>query len=616
MKITLYKNCILNDNYNEVFDLTKKTRVIDGVTESYSVFTDYLKSLDSQSIELPNTYYSRDMSFTLRITGDSKFKEALAFNYCKIEVDDLTRYCFITDIELANTVATYYTEEDIWANYAYGMQIRYGYLTNALRTEYKIGEETKKINFYTLPVGYQSNNEPQYNRERTMSSLFNIVLQLQTYNLVTGGETSERIVRTVLLTYYRETGTDPETGKKTYVISANFSQKKALEYLTKLQIGSSSKTIALGKNIISYYTSNDTYDANFQIDNITIIPKDWGIANYIQDITEEKLTDSVVGMFVTKIEEKTSLISGIDFVNFPLLYYGNDYAHITPKTLISGELENDFKIISFGTRTGQYEINMNGTSIPYSLTISSDDTNFKILFNFQNKCIDITNDFVLDLPFDVITADTTAQRKIAKNTAIYNGVANIIGGTAETALNIGALASGNVVSSTESALKRNYAKLTYGEKYLGKRHLSSRKSSTVTKKSATGAGSIGGVVGGLRDIADGIVSIVNANTPQYTTNTGTFVQSEAFLNALYGLCYLSIIPDNNDYVQNMLKLIGYNVFEVIYDNILFNQDFISDNVIKFETVVVYGDFPLDIKSALEDILTSGFRIYYNQYADI
>lgn len=615
MKITLYKNCILNDNYNEVFDLTKKTRVIDGVTESYSVFTDYLKSLDSQSIELPNTYYSRDMSFTLRITGDSKFKEALAFNYCKIEVDDLTRYCFITDIELANTVATYYTEEDIWANYAYGMQIRYGYLTNALRTEYKIGKETKKINFYTLPVGYQSNNLPKYEQERYTEHAYNIVLQIQTYNLATGGETSERVVRTVLLSFLTETGKDPKTGKTIYNVDYTFTQKQVFEYLTDLQIASSSKTIALGANVLSYYTKDDTYNANFQIDNITILPDTWGIAVNLGTITQDELSKAIVGFYITQISE-TEEVQGIAFINFPQVFYGNDYSHILPKELISGEIENNFKIISFGTRTGQYEINMNGTSLPYSLKISCDDTDFKMLLEFQSKCIDITNDFVLDLPFDVITADTTAQRKIAKNTAIYNGVANIIGGTAETALNIGALASGNVVSSTESTLKRSYAKQTYGEKYLGKRHLSSKKSSAVTKKSAIGTGSVGGVVGGLRDIADGIVGIVNANTPQYTTNTGTFVSSEAMLNARYGLCYLEIMPDNSEFVSKMLGLIGYNVFEIIREDIIFNQEFKNDNILKFETVNIYGNFPLDIKSMLEDILTNGFRIYYNIYVDI
>ena len=48
MILTLYKNCILNDNYNEVFDLTLKT--VDGVESS--VFTDYLKSLKNTVINL------------------------------------------------------------------------------------------------------------------------------------------------------------------------------------------------------------------------------------------------------------------------------------------------------------------------------------------------------------------------------------------------------------------------------------------------------------------------------------------------------------------------------------------------------------------------------------
>lgn len=615
MILTLYKNCILNDNYNEVFDLTKKTRVIDGITESYSVFTDYLKGLDKNTINLPNVYYSRNMSFTLGISGENKAKEAFEYNYCKIEAEGIVRYCFITDIELANSVATYYTEEDIWSNYAYDMQFRYGYLTNALRTRYKKVDNDgnityKDINYYTLPAGYQSNNLPKYARERTMDSLYNIVLQLQTYNLETGGATSKRVVRTVLLSFLTETGIDPETKETIWNISYNFSEKEVLDYLTNLQIASSSRTIALGKNIISYYTDKDTYDANFQIDNITILPKDWNITNKLATITQDELKEATVGLYVTQISE-TQLVQGITFINFPQVFYGNDYSHITPKELISGELENDFKIISFGTRTGQYEINMNGTSIPYSVDLSSDDTNFKILLNLQNKCIDITNDFVLEIPFDVVTADTTAQRKIAKNTAIYNGVANIIGGTAQVALNIGSIAKGNI-TSTETYNKD----IQYEVSKRGKYNRIGENSEKIKSSNPQRPGSFGGIIGGVKSVADGIVGIVNANTPQYTTNTGTFVTSEALLNAVYGLCYLYIEPDNTEFVQNMLNLIGYNVFEVIYDNIIFNQDFIFDNVLKFETVDIYGSFPLSIKEALEKILTSGFRIYYNTNADI
>lgn len=603
MILTLYKNCILNDNYNEVFDLTKKTRVIDGITESYSVFTDYLKGLNKNVINLPNVYYSRNMSFTLGISGENKAKEAFEYNYCKIEAEGIVRYCFITDIELANSVATYYTEEDIWSNYAYDMQFRYGYLTNALRTRYKKVDNDgnityKDIKYYTLPVGFQSNNLPKYNRVATSDGLYNIVLQIQLYNLTTGGEANKRVVRTALLS-----NVNIDSSGNITISASKYNTEEVNKILSLIQSDTSSGVITRGNDIKDIFPNDETL--HYQIDNITILPYEWGLGNIIETTSITDLSQKAIGISVF------SLITSIMYINFPAIFYTTGYSYPDLKTIITGELANDFKVISFGTRTGQYEVNMNGTSLPYALKISSDDTNFKLLLEFQNKCIDITNDFVFDIPFTALTADTTAQRRIAKNTAIYNGVANIIGGTAQVALNIGGIAKGNIVS-TEVYNKDIQYEVSKRGKYNRIGETSEKTKSISPQK----AGTFGGVIGGVKSIADGIVGIVNANTPQYTTNTGTFVSSEAFLNARFGLCYLSIEPDNAEYVQNMRNLIGYNVFEVIYDDIIFNQDFLFDNVLKFETVNIYGSFPLSIKEALKSILINGFRIYYNKNAYI
>ena len=133
MKITLYKNCILTDNYHEVFDLTLKT--VDGVESS--VFTDYLKSLEKTEITLENMYYTRNMTFIFSFSGEKRYEEVYSYNYCKIEVEDLVRYCFITDIILCNTVVKYKTKEDIWSNYALDMNIRNSYLARSYKLKYK-----------------------------------------------------------------------------------------------------------------------------------------------------------------------------------------------------------------------------------------------------------------------------------------------------------------------------------------------------------------------------------------------------------------------------------------------------------------------------------------------
>lgn len=594
MILTLYKNCILNDNYNEVFDLTKKTRVIDGITESYSVFTDYLKGLDKTTINVPNVYYSRNMSFTLGISGENKAKEAFEYNYCKIEAEGIVRYCFITDIELANSVATYYTEEDIWSNYAYDMQFRYGYLTNSRKLDYKINNNKKQINYYLLPTGYQSNNAPSYARLNPFmfETSYNVILQIQCYSLTEKGAVSKRMIRTAIL------GNAEKNGTKWEFKTTSFLSGEVEQVLSYLQAESSDTVLIKGADLNDYFGEEAIH---FQIDNITIIPSKFGLGKLINNKEQDDILEAVIGASVYNAET-----FGITFLNLPKLYNASLLNYGSPELLFSYKLSNDFKIVSFGTRTSQYEINMNGTDIEYDLLIATDNTNFKMLLSFQNKCIDITSDFTYDIPFTALTADVTAQRRIAYNTAMYNGVAEIIGGAADTALNIVSLSGGNITGGSVIKEQRRYGTTKRGKKYL-----TSKKRTEEDFKNPLGSGSAEGVLGGVRSIADGIVGIVNANTPKYTTNTGTFVKSEALVNAQFALCCMKINPDNSEFVENYTNLVGYVVYEIIKDNILFYQDFTDYNICKFETVDIYGSFPQSIKLELEDILTSGFKIWYN-----
>ena len=554
MKITLYKKCILNSNYNEVFDLTEHERTVNGITENYSVFTDYLKTLENVVIDLPNTYYSEGMQFTLRITGETKFRDAYSFNYCKFEVEDLTRYCFITDIKLANTVATYSTSEDTWTNYALSMNIRYGYLTNCLRLSLKEGTQVKKINYYELPVKYESNNLLKFNRVQSMDSLFNIIFQLQCYNIVTGSETSKRISRTVLFTVNKT-----ENNK----LTTRFNTSEVNKFLTALQIGSSNGKISLLNEIKDFFGETT---ANYQIDNVTILPANWNLDNF----TFSDKESAIIGNFAITLP----ITSYIVLFDYTQLLYNNKSTDGTLKEITNGTLDNNFKIYSFGTRTEQHEVTVNGTEIPYSLKISCCNSDFKLFLDFQEKSIEITENFVYEIPFNALTADITAQRKIAKNTAIYQGISGIIAGTANTAFNIANFGKGN-------------------------------KSANFSR-----------IVGGVQQVGNGIVSIVNANTRQYTTNKGTFAKSNAFLNAQYGLCYTTIEADNAEYVKNIINLSGYNVYEVITDNIIFNQDCTTFNILKFDSIVIYGSFSEKIKKQLENILTNGFRVFYNSHATI
>ena len=585
MKITLYKGCILSNRYNIVYDLTSTKTFPDiaGITRKTSALEDYLKSLPQNTIELPNTYYTRNMSITLNISGDSKFKDAYSYNYCYITTDDgLERYCFITSIDLGNTVATFYTEEDVWSTYGALSHIKFGYLTNTYQRDFKSGLGLDRhIDYYLLPTAFQSNDEPTVKSAHRISGGFNIVAQMQLYNLDKDGKVSNRVVRTVVFTTFEKIG-------ETYEVKpASFSTDEVTKIIGGLQVYGPAGDLLHGPNgaALSYY----------QIDNITVLPEELNIGKCFENKTIEEIKVATVGIsFSIRLAEDLF----IGFCNFPKLFYISSEMPGRMKDLYNGILDNNFKIISFGTRSSQYEINMNGTSLKYSLKASATDWDFKLILSFQQKTIDITNDFVLKVPFESITGDVLAQRQIAKNTAIYNGITNIVGGVAKIGKSAASIASGGVTETTKIRHSITTGKVT------------SRKTTLNGVRSDNGSGIIGGAI----DVADGIVAIVNANTPRYTSNRGTFVQSEGLYNASYGLCYQEVVPDNEAFVNNMIALCGYIVYEIITrsDEIIFGQMFEDGaNVLKFESVVLDGGyFPLDIREKLEAILENGFIIYY------
>lgn len=584
MILTLYKNCILNDNYNEVFDLTLRT--VDGVESS--VFTDYLKSLKNTVINLPNVYYSRNMSFTLGISGDNKAKEAFEYNYCKIEAEGIVRYCFITDIQLANSVATYYTEEDIWSNYAYDMQIRYGYLTQSKKLKYN----NLDINFYHLPQEYQSNNKIiLYEAHKITQSeriKFNIICQLQCYTIATKEHPTKRASKYVLIT----------NSSANY----NFTYLEATSLLLSIEYASSFATLTLGDNL--KWVGVDT--ANYEIDNIYIIPARWGIGAWVKNASEQNKTAGLVASKTFEMQSKESALGGFttfnaNFYNLAYFLIDDGFYH-NPRLLEEGAIKNNFKTKSIGTYTSQYDLSMNGTDITYSVTCFSSDTSFNLFLNVQEKIIDITNDFYYDIPIDALTADVMAQRKIAHNLAIYNNVKGIISGTAETALNAASLATGNISATTIRTKKLNYGK--HG-------NLTSGKYNSQTSYNPLGTGTYKGILGGVGDIADGIAGLIAEFTPAYTSVSGVFATSIAILNASLGIVYSEITPDNEKIVNDFISLVGYNVYEVIKQNIIFSQNFIDYNILRFNEIDIYGSFPQSIKLALENILTSGFKIWYN-----
>ncbi len=603
MKITLYKNCILTDNYHEVFDLTLKT--VDGVKSS--VFTDYLKSLEKTEITLENMYYTRNMTFIFSFSGEKRYEEVYSYNYCKIEVEDLVRYCFITDIILCNTVVKYKTKEDIWSNYALDMNIRNSYLARSYKLKYK----DKNIDFYKLPIGYQSNEMLKYVPlvgDKTYidykNNLMNIVMQVQFYKLSDTKQT-ERQTRTIIL-MNKKAGTGYTNLTLTAKEACNFINRfEALVYDKEFNKGNDLKD-----NIL------DTTKVYAQIDNVTCVPAIWGLGS-----TAENGDDNAISATFNFIPEPITGGTAPPFDNYALVNLPKafnqflNYTYSSPVAMYQFILKNNFKLLSIGTRTSQFAIETNGTNFEVDIAVTMDDVDFKIFLETQGKSIEITNDFIYDVPFESLTADVAAQRKIARNTAVYRGVSSIASGALQIARSVkGVYLSGGSVE--QGGINYNLP-MVYTENPVSNFEPTAEYSyERINEGGITGVdfdkNASRGVIG---KVSDGILQISNALAPKYTSNYGTFAKSNGLLNACCGgIIGCEIKPDNEIIVNNFIKQTGYIVYEFINNDIIFNQDFTDFNILQFDFCWVSGRFPAYIRNKLEQILTSGFKIWYNSGA--
>lgn len=403
MIITLYKNCILTDAYNEVFDVYHKD------ANNQTALNRYLSTLEQKTIEIPHTYVTNSgkISFDLIDEYDTEFYD---FNYMSFidMTNNFRRYCFIDAITVVNGIAVVSYVEDVWSNYAPSLQMRKSLLTRSRIIDYG----SYKIPFYSLGMEYQGNNELKITQlfENTTNK-FNLIMQTQVYKLSEQGELSQR---DILETYVAIKNSDD-----TY--RSSFSSFEAL-YLAKTLTVKSSKT---------QLTSGEYYE----VYNILILPESLHILQESDVTLSYNVFDNV---YIIALVENVVSMENINYT--------------ATKTLPC-----NYKQFKVGTLLNAYDLVQNGTDITVKIGYYATNTDFNIYLNFQNQIYEITKDFMLDLPISVQTADVTQQQATAREVANLNaklgiakGAMQIVGGVADVALGA---TQANISSSWSKQLK-------------------------------------------------------------------------------------------------------------------------------------------------------------------
>ncbi len=547
MIITLYKNCILSNAYREVFDCKLKD---DNNKTARDI---YLDSLQQTDIDVDNIYFTDKGKITIELEYDNT--SLYEYNYMKFfdNVNNITRYCFIDDIQVVNGLGIISYSEDVWSSYSESMQIRKSLISRSRILDY--GKQ--QIPLYKPPIEYEGNKTiiPK-SIDETGQNVWCIV-QIQLYKLTVSGKASDRILLTALL---KASQLEGSTTTVYDVVPFSWISNYILDAITK------SST----EKVIDAETGADT-GYYYEITNIIFLPEVYNVSSIFKDSADyliEVGTNKNLKVFVAKPYYKTGTAtqtySPTDFSNFTILYQIN-------KDTNPQKLANNFKLVGVGTFTKMIESTPNGKDQDLQVLAQVTPTTFSVMLNYNNKLLDITEDYIWDIPIDVQTADATQLQELKRVISTMSG----------------ALGLGTTLFTGSLGIATGDPRLVMG-----------------------GIGAIASAP------ANFIASTILNNANLYTSNKSSVASNVQAFGALCtsGLVEYIITPDNEQEVTDAINNGGYICSEIV-DDIFSNitkekaQENVY-NVVKFDFVNLFGKFPQNIANALKEILTKGVKIFY------
>lgn len=557
MKITLYKNCIFSRSYSEVCDCRIKD------TNGKTALDRYLATLTKEVFEIDTVYSTNAGTLNLPIQFPNSTDSLYDFNYLKIEYESLTRYCFIDNIQFMNYVAVVSYSEDVWHSYSGSMTMRKGFLQNATFTNY--GD--LYLQDFIIPAVHDS-LKPIIIKQFEPISGYYIIAQAQIADLGKAGEETSRICYTVAI-----------KRENIFAISWWEAQTTAMLMVTQQATKQNNKTCEFG--------------------NITIIPNYMFADNLMGETQVWSFTTDNVTYTAYRVAEQST----IKEVYSKVLDYNKNRKNI-------GTYGTDYEY-----RTSFWKPNsVSGNKV--SLGVFVGYTDFKLILSYQGQVIDITSAFVFDVPFTSITGAEAQQAKIARTMETINGAAQIVGGAVDIGASIASFGADTALAKTTQYMATHTAKGNARRRYTSKDVV--RLARGQAQEEQAGIDAVSGVSGGITSIVKGITGIIEANAQAYQSNTGTFVIGNNTLNCRFGLVEKIYDDTKEDYVDEVVKNIGYNVNAFVDDKIFTESGadaisgYASANTVKFNWVNMYGNFPQNVCETLKDILTSGTKIWYDE----
>ena len=452
------------------------------------------------------------------------------------------------------------------SNYFEYVHIRNSLLTGNKSLKLYKGLNQKQIDLFNYTVQPQSNENVIVNGyniiDNNNKGKITLIVKIQLYILTQQGDPVER---------YPIIGAIGLRNADTQVIDYDIYSNSVYSRIDKFIQDFINKmpTLQIDVNGQNYH---------YDIDKIYAVPTDWVYNNGIAGafLTYDLFDDGSGNMFVIS-ELRGNSSTGIE--------------QTYTKTI-----QFDRTIDSIGLFTLPVKIVNNGTNITVTVSVYLKFYGIAIILNIQNKMLDITENFLVDLPF---TQATSSELQLQRIQRINQGLAE-----------------------REKIDKANIA-IDYNK--IGFVIDAGSMETSSLETSAGGSTPTGGLFNGMsnlfgraekREIQD--VNVRYAENRLNLINKKMYSSSVvannnfSYINGLYGLCVFKINEDNTRQIEQGVKLSGYIVRELVNDVIQeLDIENLTDHyeVFKFDEVNIYGVIAQDYLRVIERVLLNGVRVW-------
>lgn len=565
MKVTLYKNCILNNKYKDIFC-------------SRTILESYLNTLDNTVITLDDTF-SRE-SDSLYLDDVSPNFNVLDYNYIKIEDTLITFYAFIRSIKWLSESFIINYEEDIIANHFDKIKVRNGLqIRSRLKKTFNNGVSAN-IKYFKEPLESEGNNAPIISPvlKQVNTKLYD---ESGTVTNITAGDYDKVSFLVKLQLYELQTGTDIEVEREPFIFKVCV-DAQGWKYNLNINTGTFNAMDYVLNKIVKNQPIYHINGKLYEIDQIFAVPT-YLISNS-EDVSVTEQSDII--MFD---EELSGSIGFIPITN----KYGMLYE-------LRSELAYDRKLYAIGLINNSFDIVKNGTSVKANLRLEIYGYTLSIYLFVQNDMYEVTNLFEVDIPYQPITAQALQLRRIQlliENNDIKTKVKNY---------NI----DKKVANVTEvTGVFKGFTSLGEG--------VASKNASAIS----------GGVTGIIDNIvktegekAQIKNNISNLNYKSSQINSALYSNAEIIANkvsyktAMYGLLTYKVDEENTSQITSLQNMTGYVINELVKDNLndTYKNYLINNNtydILQFSEVNLYGSIAQNYLSDIEDILLNGVRIW-------